>query len=97
MPGPLSVLALKYLLRSWKVSKNKENDGERKKNLQVPNFDFFYFLLGDAFWHLDSPMSRVTGADVPTPYAANLEAFAFPDEKVIVKAVRDNLDKKIGF
>jgi pyruvate dehydrogenase E1 component beta subunit len=42
-------------------------------------------------------MSRVTGADVPTPYAANLEAFAFPDEKVIIKAVRDNLDKKVGF
>ena len=42
-------------------------------------------------------MSRVTGADVPTPYAANLEALAFPDEHVIVKAVRDNLDKKVGF
>lgn len=42
-------------------------------------------------------MSRVTGADVPTPYAGNLEGLAFPDEKVIIKAVRDNLDKKIGF
>jgi pyruvate dehydrogenase E1 component beta subunit len=42
-------------------------------------------------------MTRVTGADVPTPYAANLEGLAFPDEHVIVKAVRDNLDKKVGF
>jgi len=51
----------------------------------------------DAFWYLDSPMSRVTGADVPTPYAGNLEALAFPDENVIVKAARDNLDRKVGF
>jgi pyruvate dehydrogenase E1 component beta subunit len=42
-------------------------------------------------------MSRVTGADVPTPYAANLEGLAFPDTNVIVKAVRDNLDRKVGF
>ena len=54
-------------------------------------------VIGDAFWHLDSPMSRVTGADVPTPYAANLEGLAFPDENVIAKAARDNLDKKVGF
>lgn len=54
-------------------------------------------VIGDAFWHLDSPMSRVTGADVPTPYAANLEALAFPDENVIAKAARDNLDRKVGF
>ncbi|KAG1147014.1 hypothetical protein G6F37_003723 [Rhizopus arrhizus] len=54
-------------------------------------------MESEAFWHLDAPMSRVTGADVPTPYAANLEALAFPDEHVIAKAVRDNLDKKVGF
>ncbi|KAK4521628.1 uncharacterized protein ATC70_004158 [Mucor velutinosus] len=54
-------------------------------------------MESDAFWHLDSPMSRVTGADVPTPYAANLEALAFPDENVIAKAARDNLDRKVGF
>ena len=33
-------------------------------------------------------MVRVAGADVPTPYANNLEQFAFPDDKVIVKTVR---------
>ncbi|KAJ1308787.1 hypothetical protein OPQ81_004477 [Rhizoctonia solani] len=33
----------------------------------------------DAFNYLDAPVERVTGADVPTPYAANLEALAFPD------------------
>ncbi|KAI7848344.1 thiamine diphosphate-binding protein [Circinella umbellata] len=53
-------------------------------------------MESDAFDYLDAPMVRVAGADVPTPYAENLEKFAFPDEKVIVKTVRDVLDKKIG-
>ncbi|KAL1926839.1 hypothetical protein VTP01DRAFT_5485 [Rhizomucor pusillus] len=53
-------------------------------------------MESEAFDYLDAPMVRVAGADVPTPYAKNLEDFAFPDDKVIVKTVRDVLDKKIG-
>ncbi|CDH51575.1 thiamin diphosphate-binding protein [Lichtheimia corymbifera JMRC:FSU:9682] len=53
-------------------------------------------MESDAFDYLDAPMVRVAGADVPTPYAKNLEEFAFPDDKVIVKTVRNVLDKKIG-
>ncbi|KAI9276808.1 thiamine diphosphate-binding protein [Phascolomyces articulosus] len=53
-------------------------------------------MESDAFDYLDAPMVRVAGADVPTPYAKNLEEFAFPDDKVIVKTIRDVLDKKIG-
>ncbi|KAK0628262.1 pyruvate dehydrogenase E1 component subunit beta [Bombardia bombarda] len=36
-----------------------------------------------AFDYLDAPAQRVTGADVPTPYAAGLEEMAFPNESVI--------------
>ena len=36
-----------------------------------------------AFDYLDAPAQRVTGADVPTPYAQKLEEMAFPSEKVI--------------
>jgi len=39
------------------------------------------------FDYLDAPAQRVTGAEVPTPYAAGLEALSFPDENVIVKKV----------
>ncbi|TPX56373.1 pyruvate dehydrogenase (acetyl-transferring) [Powellomyces hirtus] len=35
-------------------------------------------MESDAFDHLDAPVSRVTGADIPTPYAKNLEDLAFP-------------------
>lgn len=37
------------------------------------------------FDYLDTPAQRITGAEVPTPYAAGLEALSFPDEDLIVK------------
>ncbi|KAG2488816.1 hypothetical protein HYH03_012615 [Edaphochlamys debaryana] len=41
-----------------------------------------------AFDELDAPVLRVTGAEVPMPYAANLEAAALPQVDDIVKAVK---------
>jgi pyruvate dehydrogenase E1 component beta subunit len=40
-----------------------------------------------AFDWLDAPPLRVAGADVPMPYAANLEALALPQVDTIVQAV----------
>jgi pyruvate dehydrogenase E1 component beta subunit len=40
-----------------------------------------------AFDYLDAPILRVTGADVPTPYAKNLEHRAFPDKQRVKDAV----------
>jgi pyruvate dehydrogenase E1 component beta subunit len=37
-----------------------------------------------AFDYLDSPPARVTGAEVPTPYALKLEEMSFPQEPLIV-------------
>jgi pyruvate dehydrogenase E1 component beta subunit len=42
----------------------------------------------EAFDYLDAPVERVTGADVPTPYAAILENLAFPDTPLIVKVAK---------
>ncbi|KAI9001049.1 thiamine diphosphate-binding protein [Trametes punicea] len=42
----------------------------------------------EAFDYLDAPVERVTGADVPTPYAVNLENLTFPDTGVITKAAK---------
>ncbi len=41
----------------------------------------------DAFNYLDAPMERVTGADVPTPYAIALERAAFPQIEDVIAAV----------
>ncbi|NCT40867.1 MAG: pyruvate dehydrogenase complex E1 component subunit beta [Alphaproteobacteria bacterium] len=46
-------------------------------------------LIGEhAFDYLDAPLARVTAADVPLPYAANLEALALPQAEHIVKAAK---------
>jgi pyruvate dehydrogenase E1 component beta subunit len=42
-----------------------------------------------AFDYLDAPVRRVTGADVPMPYAKNLEKLAIPDVEQIIAAVRE--------
>lgn len=41
-----------------------------------------------AFDALDAPIKRVSGVDVPMPYAENLEAMALPDAAKIIHAVR---------
>src|SRR5206468_5098 len=40
-----------------------------------------------AFDYLDAPNLRVTGADVPMPYAKNLEHLCLPDKARVVEAV----------
>ncbi len=46
-------------------------------------------IATDAFDALDAPPQRVSGADVPMPYAANLEALALPMRDTVLRAVRD--------
>ena len=40
------------------------------------------------FDELDAPVERVTGADVPMPYARNLELLATPHEEHVIEAIR---------
>jgi pyruvate dehydrogenase E1 component beta subunit len=42
-----------------------------------------------AFDYLDAPVKRISGADVPMPYAKNLEQLAIPDVAHIVAAVKE--------
>ena len=45
-------------------------------------------MMEHAFDDLDAPVVRVTGADVPMPYAANLEKLALPTVAQIVEAAK---------
>jgi len=45
-------------------------------------------LMEDAFDYLDAPVIRVTNADVPMPYAANLEKLAVVTDDQIVEAAK---------
>jgi len=45
-------------------------------------------LIEHAFDYLDAPVLRVTGKDVPMPYAANLEKLALPSVAEVVEATK---------
>lgn len=45
-------------------------------------------MESDAFDYLDAPCERITGLDVPLPYASNLEEKALPSNQNVINAVR---------
>ncbi|BET00782.1 unnamed protein product [Nesidiocoris tenuis] len=45
-------------------------------------------MESEAFFHLDAPVIRVTGADIPMPYNHNLEALALPQLKDVLETVK---------
>ncbi len=45
-------------------------------------------MMEQCFDHLDAPVVRVYGADVPMPYAANLEKLALPQVEHIIEAAQ---------
>jgi pyruvate dehydrogenase E1 component subunit beta len=45
-------------------------------------------VMEEAFDWLDAPVARVTGEDVPMPYAANLEKLALPSVEKVVEAAK---------
>jgi pyruvate dehydrogenase E1 component beta subunit len=48
-------------------------------------------LMAQAFDYLDAPVMRVTGKDVPMPYAANLEKLALPTIDEVIAAAKSVL------
>jgi len=50
----------------------------------------------DAFNYLDAPMERITGADVPMPYATELENAALPALADVVAAIERTTYRKIA-
>jgi len=70
------------------------------------NFSFFFlsFILlsdgftfnfsGNAFFLLDAPVMRVTGADIPMPYCRSLETACIPQPQDIVRTVKSMLNIK---
>lgn len=46
-------------------------------------------IMEEAFDYLDAPVKRVTGKDIPLPYAANLEKLCLPQVPDIVEACKE--------
>ena len=47
-----------------------------------------FLIQENAFDWLDAPVLRVSGKDVPMPYAANLEKLALPQVDDIIECVK---------
>ncbi|KAL9256555.1 Pyruvate dehydrogenase E1 component subunit beta-2, mitochondrial-like protein [Drosera capensis] len=45
-------------------------------------------IVEESFEYLDSPVERIAGADIPMPYAANVERLAVPQIEHIVRAAK---------
>jgi pyruvate dehydrogenase E1 component beta subunit len=45
-------------------------------------------VVEESFYYLDAPVERICGADVPMPYAANLERLAVPQIEDVIRAAR---------
>lgn len=52
-------------------------------------------MESEAFDYLDAPVERVTGADVPMPYALPLEKLALPQNDDITTAIKRAVAKKM--
>lgn len=48
-------------------------------------------IYEDAFDYLDAPIARLAAAEVPLPYAKNIEREAFPREEHVIRAARNLL------
>jgi pyruvate dehydrogenase E1 component beta subunit len=55
----------------------------------------YFYLLADAFDYLDAPVERITGFDVPMPYAVNLEKLALPQRENIYNGVKRVLSRQL--
>ncbi len=51
-------------------------------------------ITEEMFDELDAPVARVTGEDVPMPYARNLELLATPHEEHVARAIRSVMYKE---
>lgn len=51
-------------------------------------------MESSAFDYLDAPVERVTGLDIPMPYAANLEALCLPNVNNLLSATKRALGNK---
>jgi pyruvate dehydrogenase E1 component beta subunit len=52
-----------------------------------------YRVMNKAFDYLDAPVLRITGEDVPMPYAKNLEHLVVPTVEKVITAVKSVLHR----
>lgn len=83
-------LDMDALLRSIKKTHRAVVVHDEWRNVSI-SAEIAARIYEQGYDELDAPVERVAGADVPMPYARNLERAAIPNENEIVAAVRRTL------
>jgi len=87
-PRTIRPLDIDTIVESVKKT-NRVVVAEESHPLCGVNAEISMQIMERAFDYLDAPIKRVSGADVPMPYAKNLETLAIPDVARVVAAVRE--------
>lgn len=87
-PRTIRPLDIGTIVKSVKKT-NRLVVAEESHPLCGVNAEISFQVMDQAFDYLDAPIKRVSGADVPMPYAKNLENLAVPGVNQIIAAVRD--------
>jgi pyruvate dehydrogenase E1 component beta subunit len=87
-PRTIRPLDIKTIIESVKKT-NRVVVAEESHPFCGVNAELSSEITERAFDYLDAPVKRVSGADVPMPYAKNLEDLAIPNVEKIVAAVRE--------
>ena len=87
MPINILMPALSPTMEKGNLSKWLKKEGDAVKTGDVIA-EIAARVMEQAFDYLDAPVARVTGKDVPMPYAANLEKLALPSVAEVVEAAK---------
>ena len=87
-PRTIRPLDIKLIIESIKKT-NRAVVAEESHPFASVGAEISAEISEHAFDYLDAPVKRVSGADVPMPYAKNLEQLAIPDVAHIVAAVKE--------
>ena len=87
MPIEIRMPALSPTMTEGNLARWLKREGDRISAGEVIA-EIAAAMMEHAFDHLDAPVLRVTGKDVPMPYAANLERLALPRPEDVIQGAR---------
>ena len=87
MPINILMPALSPTMEKGNLAKWLKKEGDKVRSGDVIA-EIVARLMEHAFDYLDAPVARVSGKNVPMPYAANLEKLALPSVGEVVAAAQ---------
>jgi len=87
MPTNILMPALSPTMEKGNLAKWLKKEGDKIKSGDIIA-EIAARIMEHAFDYLDAPVARVSGKEVPMPYAANLEKLALPSVAEVIEAAK---------